>query len=431
MLLIYDIEILPARMQRFREMVEIWYDSIANWVKSFSLEEAGGDESQSYASSFVAMFLDHVKKVDVVEFICGTVLPQAQYLLADPNLEPEDLLKLPRISKEDTDWGCYFDLFTNARETVVGWYTGSATAMGSPKNPDPSGLIGRLLSYFPKTLVPIYAHLRWLVRATDPGSPQPNIRKVADCRSFFSRHRVYTIILETFLITIVGFNVEFKPDGSLKVLPKGTPEWVKLVRRQMGVKVFERVEYINKCLPIKQGCPRDIRFGYNDRTPMRCSNPTANCPATTGKFYLMPGTFLGVSEFLCVNCYRWQINPKNNAQHRPQHIIDRLTKNKAAESEGCYWCHDTFPTTGKDRKNFVPELEECLCQPCYITLWKEHNTLFPVRGLDYPSSHVFQCKGCNSLVALKWFFEAKYNGRLHCERCHFQTPYITTHKVGI
>jgi hypothetical protein len=53
------------------------------------------------------------------------VLPQAQYLLADSNLEPEDLLKLPRISKEDTDWGCYFDLLTNARDTVVGWHENS------------------------------------------------------------------------------------------------------------------------------------------------------------------------------------------------------------------------------------------------------------------------------------------------------------------
>lgn len=47
-------------------------------------------------------------------------------------------------------------------------------------------------------------------------------------------------------------------------------------------------------------------------------------------------SILGVSEFLCRDCYAYRMSSKNNEPHRPQHVIDKDFKKKEVEFEGCY-----------------------------------------------------------------------------------------------
>ena len=175
-------------------MATIWYDSLVSWCNEFAIWTEDPDWSIIPISPFVANFLLHGNKLHVVDFICASVLDQAQYILADPDFLPEDLLQLPRPSKEDFNWGCYFDLFTQSSNgLVIGWYAGSATGYGYQKRP--GGLIGRILLYFPATLQPTFSHERWLAGTLFPGS-HPNFRKVADCGSRPQYHRIYTLIME-------------------------------------------------------------------------------------------------------------------------------------------------------------------------------------------------------------------------------------------
>ncbi|KAJ9634708.1 hypothetical protein H2204_006157 [Knufia peltigerae] len=433
--------ILPARKERFRNMVSIWFDSLVRWCNDFFLGSEDTDSDFAPVSHFVARFLATSNKQHVVDFICDTVIDQAQYILANPDFGPEDLLHLPRLSREDFNWGCYFDLFTDLSiQTVVGWYAGSATGFGYKKRP--GGLIGRLLMYFPASGEPSFSHERWLA-GTVVADTIPNFRKVADCGSRSQYHRVYTTIMEGFLMTIVGFNVDTKLNDTVKNLTEDTLYWVKQVRGEMGVKTFDRVVYINKCLPLKQGIPSDRRFNPNNRSkPGQCLNPIANCPTTYSTSWTLIDSdcYLGAANYICGLCARYR---KKHGTHRPQHAIDehlaRVSKKKEAEIQGCYWCKVPFPSIDADRKNLVPQIEECLCKICY-RMWKENTFLMPVKGLDYPQNFVFQCEGSDCRVesgspridkskALDWFFEKGDSGRLLCEECHCKPPNMTTDKI--
>ncbi|KAK5055355.1 hypothetical protein LTR84_013105 [Exophiala bonariae] len=95
--------------------------------------------------------------------------------------------------------------------------------MGSPQSRNGCGLIGRLLSYFPATPKLTYGHAKWLAGAVIRDAV-PNFRKAACCQSQRSHHRGFTLLLETFLITIVGYDETYIADGPNKQVPKGTPE---------------------------------------------------------------------------------------------------------------------------------------------------------------------------------------------------------------
>ncbi|KAK5210317.1 hypothetical protein LTR47_000208 [Exophiala xenobiotica] len=430
-----DEGILETRKERFREMVTIWLDCLFQWFREKNPWRFDFLWQTAPVSFFVGFFLWSANSTTIIDYICKAVTEPAQYLLADPDFEPEDLLKLPRISKKDTYWGCYFDLLLNPVSGLVeAWYSSSATAFGCESSATSSGLIGRLISYFPKTSNPRFGHERKLDEAQKKGQ-KPNFRKVADCRDLSEYHRVYCIILESFLITLVGFDVEVKANGTLKNLPQGTPEWVKMVRRRMGVRTFERVEYINRCLAVRQGCKRDTRFQTCLTTIRQCANPVANCPTTqtpTWFFLRTEGTDtldFDAPLYICTACYAyWKIMQ----EHRSQELIDKDTKRKQAETEGCYWCDEQFPLKGvKDRKTLVPELNECLCKRCYL-MWKPHSIILPVRGIHYSQTHVFACEnsGCTVTKALQWFFEEDFIGSLLCERCHLVPPYVSSMKNG-
>nr|KAK5449127.1 hypothetical protein LTR18_002216 [Exophiala xenobiotica] len=429
-----DTTILPLRKQRFREMAEIWYDALLTWASEFDLSDKTADWTDIPVSWFVGFFLRKVNRQQVIDFICMVVIDPAQYILSNPMFRPEDLLQLPRISKSDFQWGCYFDLFTDVMTgRVVGWYTGSATSFGFPYFP--GGLLGRLLSYFPKTLVPKYGHERWLARLRTPTSTvNANFRRVTDYSSMSAYHRIYSNVLETFLMTLIGFNVEFTADGKIENLPKGTPKRVQEIRRLMGFKTFANVEYLNKVLPVKQGVSSDIR--YTDNGTRRCANPDAQCPATDPPSWVSWSIngLLQTPEYLCSACYRFF---HTNHKHRPQTVIDKHTESKEAEQQGCWWCATPFEELGtKDRKNRPAALNVYICKPCY-EIWKENKILLPIAGLDYPIDHIFRCESSDckdssgttrsdTSAALKWFFETDGQGTLHCEECHCQPPYIQT-----
>ncbi len=96
-------------------MVEIWYDALLTWVGEFNLSDKGADWANIPVSWFVGFFLRKADKQQVIDFICTVVIDSAQYILSNPMFRPEDLLLLPRISKSDFQWGCYFDLFTDVK----------------------------------------------------------------------------------------------------------------------------------------------------------------------------------------------------------------------------------------------------------------------------------------------------------------------------
>ncbi|KAK5055356.1 hypothetical protein LTR84_013106 [Exophiala bonariae] len=91
---------LSIRQRRFREMVSMWYDGLLVWVnpKGARYVHLAIEGNVELAHRLVLGLVD---RQQAIEFICNAVLPQYQYILADPNFVPMDLLKLPLISKQD------------------------------------------------------------------------------------------------------------------------------------------------------------------------------------------------------------------------------------------------------------------------------------------------------------------------------------------
>lgn len=56
-------------------------------------------------------------------------------------------------------------------------------------------------------------------------------------------------------MSIIGFDVEVEVEVGpwSHGLTYGTPEWINRDREEMGMKTFEKVGYINKAFPVKQG----------------------------------------------------------------------------------------------------------------------------------------------------------------------------------
>ena len=97
--LVMDPAILPQRLARFRLMATIFYDM--SMVEVRKLNPSKFDTLNALTSWFMTIFLFNCPRDSMINFLCSAVLPEAQYILADPDLVPEDLLKLPLISKWD------------------------------------------------------------------------------------------------------------------------------------------------------------------------------------------------------------------------------------------------------------------------------------------------------------------------------------------
>ncbi len=174
-----QIDILAVRKQHFRQMVIVWYTSLVKWTSTYPLWEKDARWNLIPVVFAAAQFLGRVKAENAVDFICLAVIDPVQYLLADPEFQPDDLLKLPRISKQDWEWGCYFDPFTDLYGRVTAFYSGSATGLGDSVRS--GGLIGRLQTYFGKSASAATGHDRLLAtcRQTSDGRG-PNFRKATD-----------------------------------------------------------------------------------------------------------------------------------------------------------------------------------------------------------------------------------------------------------
>lgn len=211
--LVIDPAILPLRQARFRLMATIFYDMSMVEIRKLSPKKF--DSFNALTSWFMTIFLFHCPRESMINVLCSAVLPEAQYILADPDMVPEDLLQLPLISEWNFHWGCYFDLLTDkATGMVKAWYCGSATAYGNKQTL--SGLLGRLLSYFPTDMAEKrISHDDW-IRGSKSKLHDVNSRKVADLRNPSTYQRVWTYFLERFRMAFVGLNQDYNPTGREK-----------------------------------------------------------------------------------------------------------------------------------------------------------------------------------------------------------------------
>ena len=206
-------DILIERKRRFRKNTTIWVDAIQEEVRKIKLFGGMYDPWTAIASWIVALFLYRTPAAAIVSFICAVTLDEVQYILADSNKNPKDLLLLPKISKQDTSWGVYADIFTTVSSSQKkAWYVGSATGFGDMLGPSPCGLIGRLPSYFAKKAISIL-HEDYLRGAKGRGLT-PNFRRMTDLKGYQGYHRVWMVVLEAYLMTYIGFNAKYKPENS-------------------------------------------------------------------------------------------------------------------------------------------------------------------------------------------------------------------------
>ena len=369
---------------------------------------------------FGAVFVQKVSDDYWVDFVVQCTLPEFIYILMDPNFQPADLLKLPRLAKSDVQWGIYMDLFTDVHDKVKVWYTGSATGFGNHKVLSPSGLIGRIMSYFSK-VAQRFSHEHYL-HGKDGKGLTPHFVKVAACESGYSAlHKVYWLALEDLIMMLTSFDVD-----STKVHQWRTDKIGESVKafREKHFKHFKDVLGINSAQPLNQGCPKDRRFVPGAR---KCSNPDADCPfGTPGFLERLRSIFTGQifnDKVLCECCYKYYL--ATSGKYRDETMITKqLKRRRQNEENSCWWCFRQYPPKGvHGRAIQVPDFDlEMICKFCYEYWWRERSILPPVVGVYIDGSHRFECQAAtcsqnDRSLARKWFFEA--DGTLKCENCKF------------
>lgn len=106
--LVMDAAILAERMETFRAWVHVFLTELIAFLSTFDAYLDNLTLIPVMAMVLAVLKLSQLEYV--VNVLCESVLPEAQYILTDPNFHPSMLLMLPKISK-DTFWrGIYVDL---------------------------------------------------------------------------------------------------------------------------------------------------------------------------------------------------------------------------------------------------------------------------------------------------------------------------------
>lgn len=406
---------------------------------ALSLGAFAGSWTSVPVTWFFAVFLKAVDPVFFAQFVTSNTKPYFVFLLLNPDLRPSDLLKLPRPCKTDVGWGLYMSVFTDEDGVVRYWYTGSATGFGAIssdcRNIRPSGLIGRMLSYFQRR-DQTYKHSRFLT-GTEGRHLNKNMVKIAEIpegSEWQVLHRIYTLALEALFIVLLTFNVKRNDPGSARV--QGTADWVQEFREKHSISQFPEIEGLNEALPVKQGVQPDKRFTADRRV---CSNE--HCPAGTdqlpwSRFISAQVGQVWNGEVLCQPCWTYQ---KDNGVQRPKHVIDKFLLDRAAKAAGardaCYWCFTDLPKVdqrNKPGRGLKPTSEIVrsihiegakffVCKRCFDD-YKFRNRFVALPGVHIPADHVFECQGpsctkADRSMALRWFCDT--TGSLLCEVCYY------------
>ncbi|KAJ9653791.1 hypothetical protein H2198_007080 [Neophaeococcomyces mojaviensis] len=338
-----------------RERKEIFKNQARTWVSKLIARTTISREkgvTELIVTLFVLAVLLVTTDAFIVRVICTAITDEAQYALADPAFSPDGLLNLSKISVKDTNFGCYLNVFTCRRTGVVSaFYVGSATSICSPLC---TGVLNRIFQYFPKTPKPEnkrLLHEEWLW-----GEPsrtnEPNFRKMADMGKLPALHRVYTIFVEAFLMSYIGFETD------TDVLPARMPwrpvdsiSFVRDFREEIGFETFDDIAYLNRSLPLKQ-----TGKGRPDNEPFKCKDPECRSPDKPHK-----------AKGLCATCYSRQIyrfkcrNPECESPDQPHRAKGLCTSCYSPQSS-----RNRFKCRNPECKS--PDQPHCargLCTSCH------------------------------------------------------------------
>lgn len=409
-----DPKIRLERRLRLRKIAKVWLEDLLREANSFGRAYSIDEPEPSIVSKFGHLFLKTADPDMWADFVLDSFSEEFTYIVMAPDFKPEHLLKLRNISRDDFEWGGYFDIFTDEHGDVSAWYHGSATAFGGDRHRRPSGLIGRLLSYFPGSKAEAkFEHERFLKGEKGQGL-SPNFRVAFTIKPQHTNlHKCWTYGLESLTQSLTTLNVGLPGDGQYRTDTIGP--WTAQFRQKVGFPTFENVYPMNKCLPLRQGIPNDRRF--NQSGPRKCANPEADCPQTEGPWVLLHKHLPMSIERLCQACRKYR---DWCGKFRTQELIDAYHHRLATEEDGCWWCLRDFPPKSvHDRRRPIKDLDnDYVCKDCY-SFWKEGSTLLPIPGVHFQLDAPFMCEGDDCGLhdrsrAPGWCFK---DGMLLCVQC--------------
>ncbi|OQU94815.1 hypothetical protein CLAIMM_01110 [Cladophialophora immunda] len=286
---------LRARKDRFRIIVTIFVTELRALAASHLASPPESWDTDGALNKRFAWFLCGTLPEVLVDVICSTVTDATQFVIGKDRqgnpLRAAHFRFLPRVSRQDSQWGAYFDSLVNK---ITGeWMLYGGSAVGR------RGLIGRELVY----LLHSDTNGRHPKLLADPNW-DPWICISADFSALAGLHAAYVRVVEDFLMTA---SPALSTEGpTFRWMTRQAKEFTNLVRQKMGLTLLPE-EACNMATPLKQGFPADRRFG----TLQRCSNPVASCPNTSethakGNFVpLIRGRLLDLDSRLCGTCHSY------------------------------------------------------------------------------------------------------------------------------
>ncbi|KIW29724.1 uncharacterized protein PV07_05514 [Cladophialophora immunda] len=215
---------LRARKDRFRIIVTIFVTELRALAASHLASPPESWDTDGALNKRFAWFLCGTLPEVLVDVICSTVTDATQFVIGKDRqgnpLRAAHFRFLPRVSRQDSQWGAYFDSLVNK---ITGeWMLYGGSAVGR------RGLIGRELVY----LLHSDTNGRHPKLLADPNW-DPWICISADFSALAGLHAAYVRVVEDFLMTA---SPALSTEGpTFRWMTRQAKEFTNLVRQKMGL----------------------------------------------------------------------------------------------------------------------------------------------------------------------------------------------------